>query len=209
MTTRLLDAEDALAKDDGTEHADGERVKNAYEKLKDSVFGRLFSEYVLKEDASGDLLTVKAALHLIEAWSALAFFNKSKKWYSFRTPHPLDYQNLVHLIHPEIKLHNIMRGPEEELRRRDGFKLTDDRGTMRDALYEIDYCMICHEREKDACRTGLHCAPLVHEQLGTAKIGGSVRIGRSASRRRAARSMSASQRCTCSRNRATRSVLWP
>jgi cysteine sulfinate desulfinase/cysteine desulfurase-like protein len=28
-----------------------------------------------------------------------------------------------------------------------------------------------------ACRTGLHCAPLVHEQLGTAKIKGSVRFG--------------------------------
>ncbi len=28
-----------------------------------------------------------------------------------------------------------------------------------------------------ACRTGLHCAPLVHEQLGTAKIRGTVRFG--------------------------------
>jgi len=28
-----------------------------------------------------------------------------------------------------------------------------------------------------ACRTGLHCSPLVHEQLGTAQIGGSVRVG--------------------------------
>jgi cysteine desulfurase family protein len=28
-----------------------------------------------------------------------------------------------------------------------------------------------------ACRTGLHCAPLVHEQLGTAEIHGSVRFG--------------------------------
>ncbi len=28
-----------------------------------------------------------------------------------------------------------------------------------------------------ACRTGLHCAPLVHERLGTDKIGGTVRIG--------------------------------
>ncbi len=28
-----------------------------------------------------------------------------------------------------------------------------------------------------ACRTGLHCAPLLHEQLGTAQIGGAVRIG--------------------------------
>ena len=28
-----------------------------------------------------------------------------------------------------------------------------------------------------AARTGLHCAPLVHEQIGTAKIHGSVRFG--------------------------------
>ncbi len=40
-----------------------------------------------------------------------------------------------------------------------------DTGTLLDGEYNI------------ACRTGLHCAPLVHEQLGTAQIGGSVRIG--------------------------------
>ena len=38
-------------------------------------------------------------------------------------------------------------------------------GTLLDGDYNI------------ACRTGLHCAPLVHEQLGTAQIGGSVRVG--------------------------------
>jgi cysteine desulfurase family protein len=38
-------------------------------------------------------------------------------------------------------------------------------GTLLDGEYDI------------ACRTGLHCAPLVHEQLGTVKAGGSVRIG--------------------------------
>jgi cysteine desulfurase / selenocysteine lyase len=38
-------------------------------------------------------------------------------------------------------------------------------GTMRDVDHSI------------ACRTGLHCAPLVHEQLGTTKIKGSVRFG--------------------------------
>ena len=27
-----------------------------------------------------------------------------------------------------------------------------------------------------ACRSGLHCAPLVHEHLGTDTIGGSVRL---------------------------------
>jgi cysteine desulfurase/selenocysteine lyase len=40
-----------------------------------------------------------------------------------------------------------------------------DAGTILDVDHNI------------ACRTGLHCAPLVHEQLGTAKIKGSVRFG--------------------------------
>lgn len=38
-------------------------------------------------------------------------------------------------------------------------------GTILDVDYHI------------ACRTGLHCAPLVHEQIGTGKIHGSVRFG--------------------------------
>ena len=159
MTCRLLDAEEELGKFDGR-HGEAKKIaakiEAAYEKLKDTEFGIAFSQYVLKEDAGGELLTIRAALHLVEAWSASAFFNKTKPWYSFRTPHPLDYQNLVHLIHPEPVLHNIMRGADEELRRRDGFKLTDERGTMRDALFEVDYCLICHEREKDSCSTGLH-----------------------------------------------------
>lgn len=40
-----------------------------------------------------------------------------------------------------------------------------DVGTMLDVDYGI------------ACRTGLHCAPLVHEQMGTDKIHGAVRLG--------------------------------
>jgi NADPH-dependent glutamate synthase beta subunit-like oxidoreductase/NAD(P)H-flavin reductase len=138
-------------------------VNNAYDKLKNSLFGTYYSKFIIETEATGDLLAVKAALGIIEAWAAVAFANRSKKWYSFKIPHALDYQNLVHLIHPEPKLHNIMRGSDAAMRRRDGFKLTDDRGTMRDALYEIDYCMICHEREKDACSTGLR------EPDGTAK----------------------------------------
>jgi len=173
MTCRLLDAEEAFthfSSDGGEVHEADEKVTAtvlkvtaAYEKLKDAEFGKLFSSYVVEENATGDLLTVKAALRVIEAWAAAAFSSKSKKWYSFKVPHALDYQNLVHLIHPEPHLHNIMRGGQDILRKRDGFKLTDDRGTMRDALYEIDYCMICHEREKDACSTGLR------EPDGTAK----------------------------------------
>jgi cysteine desulfurase/selenocysteine lyase len=38
-------------------------------------------------------------------------------------------------------------------------------GTVLDVDYDI------------ACRTGLHCAPMVHEQLGTDTIHGAVRFG--------------------------------
>ncbi|MFL6374089.1 MAG: FAD-dependent oxidoreductase, partial [Pyrinomonadaceae bacterium] len=160
MTCRLLDAEEALAKPADeyplAVHDTVTRVQAAYEKLKDSEFGKLFSEAVVEEQSTGDLLTIKAALKIIEAWSAVAFATRARKWYSFKVPHGLDYQNLVRLIHPREDLPNVIRGSEDILRRRVGFTLTDDRGTMRDSLYEIDYCMICHEREKDGCRIGLH-----------------------------------------------------
>ncbi|MEP7074401.1 MAG: FAD-dependent oxidoreductase [Acidobacteriota bacterium] len=159
MTTLLLEAEESFTKNseispEMRKTIDG--VGKAFDKFKDKTFGKLFSRFASEEEGTGEALQVKAALKLIEAWSATAFSKKSRKWYSFKTLHALDYQNLVHLIHPEPKLHSIMRGAPSELRKRDGFKLTDDRGTMRDALFEIDYCLICHEREKDTCSTGLH-----------------------------------------------------
>lgn len=46
----------------------------------------------------------------------------------------------------------------------DGFEALNT-GTILDVDHNI------------ACRTGLHCAPLVHEQLGTADIHGAVRFG--------------------------------
>jgi cysteine desulfurase family protein len=46
----------------------------------------------------------------------------------------------------------------------DGFE-AGNTGTMLDVDHNI------------ACRTGLHCAPMVHEQLGTAAIHGGVRFG--------------------------------
>ena len=158
MAAALIDAEELLAKEEEPTARVRETVANiqkAYDKMQDRALGRVFNEQIMKTDATGELLTVKAALAIVEAWSAIEFYKKEKRWKAFKTPHALDYQNLVHLIHPEPELPNVMRGKDEEMRRRVGFKLTDDRGTMRDALFEIDYCMICHERGKDACSTGL------------------------------------------------------
>ena len=141
-------------------------IKNvgaAYEKLKDKTFGEIFASFANEIQDTGEVLQIKTVAAMLEAWSAIQFFAKKKRWHAFKVPHALDYQNLVHLIHPTPQMPNILRGATEELRRRDGFKLTDDRGTLRDSLYETDYCLICHEREKDSCSTGFH------EKDGSAK----------------------------------------
>ena len=160
IAARLLDAEEALGKKDEELPA---AAADTIAKLRDSVvdlrleaFGQAVNEAVIASDETGDAALVKAVLTLIEAWSANEFNKKEKLWKAFKVAHPLDYQNLVHLIHPDPEVKNIMRSRPEELRRRDGFKLTDPRGSMRDSLYEVDYCLICHERGKDSCSTGLH-----------------------------------------------------
>ncbi len=157
-TAKLVQAEEALTKNQEITAEVQEtlnKINSAYDKLKDKTFGKVFERFIVEIEGTGEILQVKAVLQILEAWSAIQFHGRKKKWHSFKVPHPLDYQNLVHLIRPSAKLHNIMRGKPEEMRRRDGFKLTDERGTLRDSLYETDYCLICHERDKDSCSTGL------------------------------------------------------
>ncbi|NNE68309.1 MAG: FAD-dependent oxidoreductase [Pyrinomonadaceae bacterium] len=160
IVSRLVDAEEALTKEEGKSPEVAKTLKDidkAYSRLEDKTFGKFFTDFVTEIDATGELVQVKAILQMFEIWSASLFHSPNRpKWYAFRTPHPLDYQNLVHITRDRSDLPEALRGTDEMLRRRDGFKLTDHRGTMRDALAEIDYCLICHERGKDSCSTGLH-----------------------------------------------------
>ena len=73
----------------------------------------------------------------------------------FRFPETLDYWRLVDVQRPRPDLPEWMVGPDDRLRRRDGFKLTDARMRPRDVLSEIHYCVLCHERDKDSCSKGL------------------------------------------------------
>ena len=103
---------------------------------------------------------MRAALRLIEAWAAAHALRadareRVKGWVSFRFPHPLNYENLVQIERPEADLPELMRGLDKNLRRRDGFKLTDKRYTPREVLEEVNYCLYCHERDKDSCSKGL------------------------------------------------------
>lgn len=102
----------------------------------------------------------KISIEKIEQWCAMLYYDESlrhlvKEWTSFRLPEPVDYQRLVDY---EKKLNGggkleLLFG--KEYRRRDGFDLTDPRFNKRDVASEVDYCIYCHERNKDSCSKGL------------------------------------------------------
>lgn len=75
-------------------------------------------------------------------------------WVSFVRPHNLDFEHLVQITRPDENLPEAIMGPPEHRRHRDGFQLTDPRMNRKEYLREIDYCIICHPREKDSCSHG-------------------------------------------------------
>ena len=103
---------------------------------------------------------VRAALRLAEAWAAAHAVRPEARervrgWVSFNFPHPLNYEHLVQIERPEADVPELMRGLDKNLRRRDGFVLTDQRASKREVLDEVNYCLYCHERDKDSCSKGL------------------------------------------------------
>ncbi|HET9796170.1 MAG TPA: FAD-dependent oxidoreductase [Thermoanaerobaculia bacterium] len=77
-----------------------------------------------------------------------------RSWSSFRLPEKLDFETLVETVRPDGSLPERRIGPPEKHRRRDGFKLTDPRMTPRGVQAETQYCLICHDRDKDSCSKG-------------------------------------------------------
>ena len=92
----------------------------------------------------------------LKRWCAARLHDRAyRDWVIFRFPETLDYWRLVDVQRPRPELPEWMVGPDDRLRRRDGFKLTDARMTPREVLSEIHYCVLCHERDKDSCSKGL------------------------------------------------------
>ncbi len=76
-------------------------------------------------------------------------------WVIFRFPEPLDPAHLVRVLRPILEMKEALVGPDDKLRRREGFALTDHRYNTREVLSEIHYCVLCHERDKDSCTKGI------------------------------------------------------
>jgi NADPH-dependent glutamate synthase beta subunit-like oxidoreductase/NAD(P)H-flavin reductase len=99
---------------------------------------------------------IAAEMDALKRWCAAHVHHpRYRDWVIFRFPETLDAMHLVHVVRPSAALPELMIGPDEELRRRDGFKLTDARYSTPEILSEIHYCVLCHERDKDTCTKGI------------------------------------------------------
>ncbi|WP_434388789.1 FAD-dependent oxidoreductase [Melittangium boletus] len=117
------------------------------------------SSLVTQGEDAAELQSVRNLLALADRWTyARALHPEMKelfhKWPTHRVPKPLVFDQLVTLERPDTNIPEITQGSDHHLRYRDGFKLTDPRGTQREVMGEVDYCVICHERQKDSCSTG-------------------------------------------------------
>src|SRR5712691_8829768 len=109
------------------------------------------------DDEAAHKLPLKAALEYA-AWAALAPEGRAKhrRGLLFRVPHRLDMHHLVPVATVERHGVTMLRRPEDEWRARDGFGLTDPGTDLAGAQDEANYCIWCHNQQKDSCRTGLH-----------------------------------------------------
>ncbi|MCX7937801.1 MAG: pyridine nucleotide-disulfide oxidoreductase, partial [Chlorobi bacterium] len=75
-------------------------------------------------------------------------------WQLMWSPRKIDFSNLVDAEHIALDGSSVEHWRGHHHRRRDGFALTDTRAPLRDIMRHVDYCMICHERQKDSCSKG-------------------------------------------------------
>jgi NADPH-dependent glutamate synthase beta subunit-like oxidoreductase/NAD(P)H-flavin reductase len=139
-------------------------ASEGYEKLKGS-FNETFIVKEYKNTAAEENQKIlyeylKHILEVIQKWCYARLHEPKEKehlqhWSLFWQPLNLDYNDLVHNKVETPAEPEKFYGSDESLRRRDGFKLTDLRYPNRKVMSEVEYCVFCHERNKDSCSKGL------------------------------------------------------
>src|SRR5271167_488794 len=119
---------------------------------------RRYAEHVAKwlEDEAGNAEALDIAQRYA-AWATLSpeGRRKHRRGVLFKVPHRLDMHHLVPVETVERDGVTMLRLPEDEWRRRDGFGLTDAGTDLTGALDQANYCIWCHNQGKDSCSKGL------------------------------------------------------
>jgi NADPH-dependent glutamate synthase beta subunit-like oxidoreductase/NAD(P)H-flavin reductase len=109
-------------------------------------------------ELESDFVVVSHCLEVLEKWLMMRKHDPddqaARRFISFKQPRTTDYANLVQLRRPEPKLPTLATS-HHPLRALDGFALTDRRGTRLEVADQVDYCLYCHDRDKDSCSKGL------------------------------------------------------
>ncbi|MGH7064138.1 MAG: pyridine nucleotide-disulfide oxidoreductase, partial [Stellaceae bacterium] len=126
----------------------------------DDVAGweRRYAEHVARwlDDEAGNAPAVDLAQRYA-AWATLSPEGRKKHRHGvlFKVPHRLDMHHLVPVETIERDGVTMLRLPEDEWRRREGFALTDRGTDLVGALDQANYCIWCHNQGKDSCSKGL------------------------------------------------------
>ncbi len=106
-----------------------------------------------------DEAVLARACDAIEAWLVDRLRtpgDPARHWPSLHDVHRQDFAQLVALRVPsDARDASERAGVGSHRARVEPFALTDPRGSERDASAQVDYCLYCHEREKDSCSKGL------------------------------------------------------
>jgi NADPH-dependent glutamate synthase beta subunit-like oxidoreductase/NAD(P)H-flavin reductase len=99
---------------------------------------------------------IESLLSYIETWVFVAQHdNETKNWSCFKVAEKTDFDHLVEHEKNSRGSFNTWVCEEHELKRRDGFALTDHRYNERQVMYEVEHCIYCHERDTDSCSKGM------------------------------------------------------
>jgi len=85
---------------------------------------------------------------------AAAGYSNVSNWVSFTPPRPVDPAYLVPLERDNRDDMTFLQESADNLRQRDGFKLTDPRMSLRESMDQVHYCVFCHDHDGDFCSKG-------------------------------------------------------
>jgi NADPH-dependent glutamate synthase beta subunit-like oxidoreductase/NAD(P)H-flavin reductase len=120
----------------------------------EQVFAKVIMGWLEQEEKHKSLLEIAARYAAWALYSEVGT-KRHKHGVLFKQPKKLDPEHLVASHTQERDGVQVLHFTKEHLRARDGFKLTDDGGTLKQALDSANYCIFCHNQGKDSCSKGL------------------------------------------------------
>ena len=124
---------------------DGARLRQQLETLFKEPFSALvYATHVLDWLRASDKF--EESLEVAKQYGIWALFSKAGQTFHKKSPlfQPPQKQDYAQLIPDDIETHQ-----------REGFALTDTGLSRAQALDQANYCIFCHERDKDSCSKGL------------------------------------------------------